>query len=42
MRKKYKTTQEKFWAEKFGNKYLNRNLESKNRLKTIGHALKKK
>ena len=41
MKKKFKTTQEKFWAEKFGNKYLNRNLQSKNRLKTIGHALKK-
>lgn len=41
MKKKFKTLQEKFWAEKFGNKYIKRNKESKNRLKTIGHALKK-
>ena len=41
MKKKYKTVQEKFWAESFGNKYIRRNILSKDRSQTIGHALRK-
>ena len=40
LNKKFKTNQEKFWANKFGNKYINRNLKSNNRTYTIGKALK--
>ena len=41
MKKKYKTLQEKFWAENFGNKYIKRNIFSKDRSQTIGYALRK-
>jgi len=36
-----KTSQEKFWASIFGDKYINRNLNTKNRVVTIGKDLKK-
>ena len=42
--KKYKTPQEKFWAGKFGNKYLKRNFKSiyyKSNKKLFDTALKK-
>jgi spore coat polysaccharide biosynthesis protein SpsF len=41
MKNNFKTQQEKFWLENFGNQYIDRNGKSKNRILQIGNALKK-